>query len=244
MDRTTADGKFAALDFLMPYVQRLPNRLLRSEWATRIASELRVDEPVLRAAFRRAADERRSKVQPKAELLSPPVKRAERQLIRMLFEAEEFREKLARRNRHDDLHRGLETAKSSNPYSSPLKTTKGRMPPRSAPRSTKKTAACSSKSSSNRPRSHLGRCLQLSGLPAQPPRGRRAGRPPKAARSEARSPTNSAESSRAAWNCSNCWQATRRQIARLRRALDCKNCRWHSNSRPLVDAPSPHVIYS
>ena len=56
MDRTTAAGKVAALNFLMPYVQRLPNRLLRSEWATRIASELRVDEPVLREALRRAAD--------------------------------------------------------------------------------------------------------------------------------------------------------------------------------------------
>jgi hypothetical protein len=111
MDRTTAQGKVAALNFLMPYVQRLPNRLLRSEWATRIASELRVDEPVLRAALRRAADERRSEVKPKAELLTPAVKRAERQLIRMLFEAEEFRDRLAREIAGDDLHRGLETAK-------------------------------------------------------------------------------------------------------------------------------------
>src|SRR5580693_3720442 len=111
MDRTTAAGKVAALNFLMPYVQRLPNRLLRSEWATRIASELRVDEPVLRAALRRAADERRSEVKPKAELLTPAVKRAERQLIRMLFEAEEFREKLAREIASDGLHRGLETVK-------------------------------------------------------------------------------------------------------------------------------------
>src|SRR5208283_3095339 len=55
MDRTTATGKVAALNFLMPYVQRLPNRLLRSEWATHIASELRVDEPVLREALSRAA---------------------------------------------------------------------------------------------------------------------------------------------------------------------------------------------
>src|SRR5579862_2862496 len=55
MDRTTAAGKVNALNFLMPYVQRLPNRLLRSEWATRIAAELRVDEPVLREALRKAA---------------------------------------------------------------------------------------------------------------------------------------------------------------------------------------------
>jgi DNA primase len=111
MDRSTAAGKVAALNFLMPYVQKLPNRLLRSEWATRIASELRVDEPVLREALRRAAAERRSEVKPKAELLAPVVKPAERQLIRMLIEAEGFREKLARELMSSALHRGLESEK-------------------------------------------------------------------------------------------------------------------------------------
>src|SRR5580658_7702515 len=111
MDRTTAAGKVAALNFLMPYVQRLPNRLLRSEWATRIASELRVDEPVLREALRRAATERRSEVKPKAELLGPSVKGAERRLIHMLAEANGFREKLAQEIVSSGLHRGLETEK-------------------------------------------------------------------------------------------------------------------------------------
>jgi DNA primase len=109
MDRTTAAGKVAALNFLMPYVQRLPNRLLRSEWATRIASELRVDEPVLREALRRAANERRSEVKPKAELLGPAIKPAERLIIRMLVEAEGFREKLARELVSSALYRGLES---------------------------------------------------------------------------------------------------------------------------------------
>jgi len=111
MDRTTAAGKVAALNFLMPYVQRLPDRLLRSEWATRIASELRVDEPVLREALRRAATERRSEVKPKVELLAPALKPAERQLIRMLIEAEGFREKLAGEIVASGLHRGLESEK-------------------------------------------------------------------------------------------------------------------------------------
>jgi len=109
MDRTTAAGKLQAINFLMPYVQRLPNKLLRSEWATRIASELRVDEPVLREALRRAASERRSEVKPKVELLAPVIKSAERQLIQMLVEAEEFRERLAREIASEGLHRGLET---------------------------------------------------------------------------------------------------------------------------------------
>jgi DNA primase len=111
MDRSTASGKVAALNYLMPYVQRLPDRLLRSEWATRIASELRVDEPVLREALRRAAIERRSEVKPKAELLLPAVKPAERQLIRMLIEADEFRIQLAEEIITSGLHRGLESEK-------------------------------------------------------------------------------------------------------------------------------------
>jgi DNA primase len=109
MDRTTAAGKLASLNFLMPYLQRLPNKLLRSEWATRIASELRVDEPVLREAFRRAAGERRSEVKPQPELLAPTIRPAERRLMQMLFEAEGFREKLAQEILTHRLHQGLET---------------------------------------------------------------------------------------------------------------------------------------
>src|ERR1700756_3101013 len=37
MDMTTAEGKLRAVNFLLPYVQKIPNRILRSEWATRIA---------------------------------------------------------------------------------------------------------------------------------------------------------------------------------------------------------------
>lgn len=111
MDRSTAAGKLAALNFLMPYVQRLPNRLLRSEWATRIASELRVEEPVLREALRRAATERHSEVKPKVELMVPAVSPAERILIRMLAEGAQFGERIARELTAESLHRGLETEK-------------------------------------------------------------------------------------------------------------------------------------
>jgi DNA primase len=109
MDRSTASGKLASLNFLMPYLQRVPNKLVRSEWATRIASELGVDEPVLREALRRAAAERRSEVKPQAELLAPAIRPAERRLIQMLFEAEGFRERLAQEIVANRLHRGLES---------------------------------------------------------------------------------------------------------------------------------------
>jgi len=111
MDLTTAEGKLRALNFLLPYLQKIPNRLLRSEWATRISQQLRVDEPVLRAALSKAAAERRSEVKLTPELVGKPAKPIERRLIRMLVEAEGFRRRLAQRLEQTRLYQGLETEK-------------------------------------------------------------------------------------------------------------------------------------
>src|ERR1700747_359769 len=111
MDLSTGEGKQRALNFLMPYVQRIPNRLLRSEWATRIAQQLRIDEPVLRAALSKAATERRSEVKVAPQLVGKPAKQIERRLIRMLAEAEGFKKELAQRLQHGRLYEGLETEK-------------------------------------------------------------------------------------------------------------------------------------
>jgi DNA primase len=111
MDLTTGEGKVRALNFLMPYVQKIPNGLLRSEWATRISQQLRIDEPVLRAALNKAATERRSEVKTKPELVGKAGKPAERRLIRMLVEAEEFKRELAQQLQQSRLYLGLETEK-------------------------------------------------------------------------------------------------------------------------------------
>ena len=111
MDLTTGEGKLRALNFLMPYLQKIPNRLLRSEWATRISQQLRIDEPVLRAALSKAAAERRSEVKTQPELVGKSAKPIERRLIRMLMEAEGFRRELAQRLQQGGLYQGLETEK-------------------------------------------------------------------------------------------------------------------------------------
>jgi DNA primase len=111
MDLTTGEGKLRALNFLMPYLQKIPNRLLRSEWATRISQQLRIEEPVLRAALSKAATERRSEVKTQPELVGKSAKPIERRLIRMLMEAEGFRRELAQRLQQGGLYRGLETEK-------------------------------------------------------------------------------------------------------------------------------------
>ena len=111
MDLTTGEGKQRALNFLMPYVQKIPNQLLRSEWATRIAQQLRIDEPVLRAALNKSAAERRSEVRVAPQLVSKPAKQIERRLIRMLAEAEAFKRELAQHLQQGRLYEGLETEK-------------------------------------------------------------------------------------------------------------------------------------
>src|SRR5882724_6785169 len=111
MDMSTAEGKLRAVNFLLPYVQKIPNRILRSEWATRIAQQLRLDEPVLRAALSKAAAERRSEVKTRPELIGRAAKPVERRLIRMLAEGEGFRHELAQRLQNAQQFMGLETEK-------------------------------------------------------------------------------------------------------------------------------------
>ena len=111
MDLSSGEGKRRAVNFLLPYVQRIPNSILRSEWATRIAQQLRLDEPVLRAALSKAASERRSEVKLQPELVRSSAKPAERRLIRMLAEAEGLRGELARHLASSHLYHGLETEK-------------------------------------------------------------------------------------------------------------------------------------
>jgi DNA primase len=111
MDLSTGEGKLRAVNFLLPYVQKIPNRILRSEWATRIAQQLRLEEPVLRAALSKAASERRSEVKTQPELMGRAAKPAERRLIRMLAEGEGLRRELAQQLQNARLHHGLETEK-------------------------------------------------------------------------------------------------------------------------------------
>ncbi|MGH9681154.1 MAG: DNA primase, partial [Candidatus Acidiferrales bacterium] len=108
MDMATSEGKLRAVNFLLSYVQRIPDRLLRSEWATRIAQQLRIEEPVLRESMRKAANERRSEVKARPELVSRAGKPAERRLVQILIESEDFRAQVALEIKAEDLHRGLE----------------------------------------------------------------------------------------------------------------------------------------
>jgi len=107
----TAESKVKAVNFLLPYVQKIPNPMLRKEWAAEIAARLRLEDPMLRAAFGKAAKERRSELKLQPELVGRVAKPVERRLIQMLAEAEGFRQELAQQLQNARLYHGLETEK-------------------------------------------------------------------------------------------------------------------------------------
>ncbi len=174
MDMSTGEGKLRAVNFLVPYVQRIPDRILRSEWASRIAQQLRIEEPVLRESMRKAASERRSEVKSRPELVGRVGKPAERRLVQLLIEGDEFRAQLAQEIRAEELHRGLESerilealieagADGSSPGCGRAGHGAGRSRPPPALRNCLR----------NRRAAHLGRGRKLPGCPAPPPRRRR-----------------------------------------------------------------------
>ena len=77
----SAQGKVQALNYLLPHIQRVPNRILRDELATEIAQKLSVDSAVLRQELKHAATKRSTavKTMPEAQVTD-----AEKILIRAL----------------------------------------------------------------------------------------------------------------------------------------------------------------
>jgi DNA primase len=109
-DLRTPEGKVAAANAVLPYIVRLPNPLLRSEWADRLAGRLHLDDRLLRDELRRAAAGARREVTasgPGASLAASP---AERELLRGCLEdaklADEFLPRLMEEGALQDLATG------------------------------------------------------------------------------------------------------------------------------------------
>ena len=87
---TTPEEKLAALNFVLPYVASVPNKLIRAELAADIAQKMDVSTGLVVEAFRKAAVDRRPKVEaPKSGSRIP---NAEAMLIRVLLDSEEARQ--------------------------------------------------------------------------------------------------------------------------------------------------------
>jgi DNA primase len=93
-DVRTPEGKVAAANAVLPYLIKVPNPMLRSELAGRLAERLRVDERLLRDELRRAAGEKRGEVRVREETVSAQANHAVKQLLRACLESEDMAEAL------------------------------------------------------------------------------------------------------------------------------------------------------
>ncbi len=78
----TAEGKVKAVNYLLPHIQRVPNRIARDELANEIAQRLDIDSAVLRQELRHAATARSAQAVKTVSISQ--VTQAERILIRAL----------------------------------------------------------------------------------------------------------------------------------------------------------------
>jgi DNA primase len=77
----TADAKVKALNFLLPHIRRMPNRIQRDEFAADAAQKLGIDSAILRHELKQAAAQRVESVRAHA---SDPASETERVLLRAL----------------------------------------------------------------------------------------------------------------------------------------------------------------
>ncbi len=89
-DLRTPEGKVAAANAVLPYIVRLPNPLLRSEWADRLAGRLHLDDRLLRDELRRAAAGAKRAVESGGVAASLAASPAEKELLRGCVENAEL----------------------------------------------------------------------------------------------------------------------------------------------------------
>jgi DNA primase len=94
-DVRTPEGRVAIFQFLLPQIQKMPDRIERLQVVDDVSEYLKIDAGLVRDEFRRAAADRRD-----ARPLPPPASPFlphERRLLRALLETPEARPELARR---------------------------------------------------------------------------------------------------------------------------------------------------
>jgi DNA primase len=77
----TADAKVKALNFLLPHIRRMPNRIQRDEFAADAAQKLGIDSALMRQELKQAAAQRLESV---PQHRQEPVSETERVLLRAL----------------------------------------------------------------------------------------------------------------------------------------------------------------
>jgi DNA primase len=107
----TAESKVKALNYLLPHIQRVPNRIIRDELAAEISQKLGIDSAVLRQELKHAAGTR-SATQVKAPAATQ-LNGAERILIRALASATQISPEVSRLSARDGAEEEFDPARQA-----------------------------------------------------------------------------------------------------------------------------------
>ena len=108
-DLGTREGKVAAINYVLPYLARVPNRIERSEWVAPVAQRLGIEDGMLLQELRHAVGSRREKVDARKDLAPSPMKEGERRLLKIFLDNEEFRPDIAHEMAESGAHKGAAT---------------------------------------------------------------------------------------------------------------------------------------
>ena len=90
--KSTPEAKLAGLNFILPFVAKVPNKLIRAELIADLAQKMDVSTGIIGESFRKAGLERRDSLKAPAEMGRLPSWEA--MLIRLLLDSEEARQEL------------------------------------------------------------------------------------------------------------------------------------------------------
>lgn len=110
-DLRTPQGKIAAVNAVLPYVVRLPNPMLRSEWSDRLADRLRLDDKLFRDEMKRAAAGAKREVKAAKDPATLQASTAEKELLRGVLESEALADEFLPALFADGTAQALPTAK-------------------------------------------------------------------------------------------------------------------------------------
>jgi DNA primase len=96
------EAKLASVNFILPYLSRVPNDLIRAELGADIAQKMDIDSAVIRGAFQKAAVSRRPAIQ-ESPVSKERIPSAEGMLIRLMLEEPVSRQEVLKLLQHRGL---------------------------------------------------------------------------------------------------------------------------------------------
>ncbi len=102
VDTMRPAGKVEAINRILPHLARMPDKVMRADYAEQIANRLKVDSRVIREEMKRVAVNRQPTLDPKRVRAAQETTQAERQLLELMLANAEVRQAMIATLTEDD----------------------------------------------------------------------------------------------------------------------------------------------